>query len=240
MRKITRKDLNGLLDFPIIKREDLRKIVGGITQQQFDEWIGVWTGGYVDGWGYVGHETVIYGYPSNWGGYGGGFYEYVTNSEWWQSLMYGNEPTYYPDPEAYYASSLSVVFDRSDGMIYVFEGGQVIASYEAHNNVDSHSNGSKIWTNGTFSMQDTYSANFHPGTNLDTHGGTFGEYGIFRANYFQDESGTWRYGMGLHSGRSNDPSHPTYGCIRTTDEAMAFISQQISLGYHFTSITVQD
>ncbi|MDR1517171.1 MAG: hypothetical protein LBS52_03580 [Dysgonamonadaceae bacterium] len=137
MKKITKKDLDGLLDFPVIKREDLRKIVGGITQQQFDEWIGVWPGGYVDGWGYVGPETVIYGYPSNnsnnsnnWGGYG--FYEYATNSEWWQSFMYdSNNPSYSYPSQGYNSSATSFVLseylstvDRgSDVCTIMYKGG---------------------------------------------------------------------------------------------------------------------
>ncbi len=31
------------------------------TQEQFNNWQGTWYGGYVDGWGYVGPETTVYG-----------------------------------------------------------------------------------------------------------------------------------------------------------------------------------
>ncbi len=53
----------------------------------------------------------------------------------------------------------------------------------------------------------------------DNPNSAFGSYGIF----VFDVPG--RSGMGVHSGRANSggPTHPTLGCIRTTDAAMRAI-----------------
>jgi hypothetical protein len=49
MKKITKNDLNGLTErFPVYNKNSRRKVAGG----------------YVEGWGYVLPEVVVYGYNS--------------------------------------------------------------------------------------------------------------------------------------------------------------------------------
>ncbi|MDR1719570.1 MAG: hypothetical protein LBR67_05540 [Dysgonamonadaceae bacterium] len=131
---------------------------------------------------------------------------------------------------------LTVTFDRSDHQIRIYVRDCCLGTYSAYNNVDSRSKG--IWPNGTYSMLDQHSALKHNNSE-DTFEGSFGIYGIFRANTFVYSNVTREY-MGIHSGRCNNPEHPTYGCIRTTDEAMSKLTELLNYGHTFTSITVQD
>ena len=90
-----------------------------------------------------------------------------------------------------------------------------IGSWDAANNVDSHSKG--IWPNGVYNFG-YYVA--HPGDPPDS---AYGSHGIFVFDV------TDREGMGVHSGREDIPDglgrrgfrHCTMGCIRTTDDATA-------------------
>ncbi len=52
--------------------------------------------------------------------------------------------------------------------------------------------------------------------------GEFGSYGPVGAIPIGGATGSNR-GLYIHSGRGDNPTHPTYGCIRTTDEAMRFM-----------------
>lgn len=132
---------------------------------------------------------------------------------------------------------ISVTFDRSDGMIYVYDDwGALLGSYEAGNNVTTNSQG--IWSNGTYSMYDQLQTHTH--SEGDTYEGPYGTHGIYRADPFYDEECEYRTGMGLHAGRSGNVNYVTYGCIRTTEEAMADIDCFIDTYGAFTSITVQD
>ena len=130
---------------------------------------------------------------------------------------------------------VTVTFDRSDSMIYIYADGILLDSFPAANNVDSNSQG--IWSNGTYSMYDQNSAYTHSD---DSYESSYGTHGIFRANSFIDENGCERTYMGLHSGRSDNYNHPTYGCIRTTDAAMSELLCYIGSYGSFTSITVRD
>ncbi|MFA5329272.1 MAG: hypothetical protein WC384_15875 [Prolixibacteraceae bacterium] len=115
---------------------------------------------------------------------------------------------------------------------YIYADGILIESYSAANNVDSSSQG--IWTNGTFSMMDQNTPNTH------TYDSSYGLNGIYRANAFVDANGCERTFMGLHAGRSDDFTHPTMGCIRTTESAMSSLQCHIGSYGYFSSITVQD
>ena len=95
------------------------------------------------------------------------------------------------------------------------EGTTTIGTWNAGNNVDSHSKGR--WPDGQYTF-DHYSA--HPG---DPPQSAYGSHGIFIFDVPNRE------GTGVHSGREGIPDglsragflHCTMGCIRTTDRAMA-------------------
>ena len=96
---------------------------------------------------------------------------------------------------------------RADGM--------TIGTWDAANNVDSHSDG--IWPYGEFDFN-RYKT--HPD---DAANSSYGSHGIFVFTV------PGRDGMGVHSGRERIHDglgregflHCTMGCVRTTDEAMA-------------------
>src|SRR5215472_12610536 len=121
----------------------------------------------------------------------------------------------------------------SSKMRLVAADNTVIASWDAANNVDSHSKG--IWPNGVYQF-DHYRA--HPG---DPPNSEFGSHGIFVFDVPNRE------GMGVHSGRENVPDglgrsgfrHCTMGCIRTTDDATAQLVRTHAID-PIVSITVGD
>jgi hypothetical protein len=79
------------------------------------------------------------------------------------------------------------------------------------------------------------------GVGVDTIDGKYGRFGIIRLPPFP-ANGTVHEGVGIHSGRKSHrggADHPTYGCIRTTDEAMEAITSHI-LSDHLESVTVQN
>jgi hypothetical protein len=131
---------------------------------------------------------------------------------------------------------VTIVFDRSDNILYIYADGSQMGSFDASNNVASSSQGT--WTNGTYSMIDQNSTHTH--NSGDTYEGSYGINGIYRANTFVDANGCTRTGMGIHAGRSDDYEHPTMGCIRTTEAAMNEIQCNIDSYGGLTSITVQD
>ncbi|MGM0504297.1 MAG: hypothetical protein ACQESQ_06730 [Bacteroidota bacterium] len=130
---------------------------------------------------------------------------------------------------------VTLVFDRSDSMIYIMVDGITVESHTAHNIVDSSSQGQ--WSNGSYSMYDSINPYTHSDDAFDS---SYGTHGIYRANPFYDSNGCYRTGMGIHSGRSDNTSHPTMGCIRTTDAAMANIKCYAGSYGGVTSIIVQD
>jgi hypothetical protein len=141
-------------------------------------------------------------------------------------------------------SDITVTYDRDDHKIYIYaQNGSVLGTYSAFNYTISSSNGS--WPTGTFSMLDQTSTYMHGsqtdgnGIIRDSYEGSFGEYGIYRAQPFSDGN-TDRIGMGLHSGRENDPTEQTEGCIRTTDQAMQDIGSWLQRNGNFTYINVRD
>jgi len=106
----------------------------------------------------------------------------------------------------------SMTFNRANGSLTLYDkDGNVVAVCTAANNTTRSSNGP--WPNGTYPFS---SHNNHP----PDPNGPYGSYGI---DVF-DVPG--RTGMGVHSGRANSggPSHPTLGCVRTTDDCMKQIT----------------
>jgi hypothetical protein len=110
----------------------------------------------------------------------------------------------------------SLQFDRAASLLTLTGSDTtVIGSFDAANNVDSHSNGP--WPPGDYAFQ-FYQP--HPGDDADS---AYGSHGIF---IFKVPG---RDGMGVHSGRATVPDglgrvgylHCTLGCIRTTDDATA-------------------
>jgi RHS repeat-associated protein len=132
-------------------------------------------------------------------GFDGGinFYRYVQNN-----------PALLVDP----FGLSSMTFDRTNGSLTLYDrNGHVVAVCTAANNTTRRSKGP--WPNGTYPF--SYHNNHSPDPN-----GPYGSYGI---DIF-DVPG--RTGMGVHSGRDNSggPSHPTLGCVRTTDNCMKQIT----------------
>lgn len=98
------------------------------------------------------------------------------------------------------------------------DNGRTVGTWAAYNNVDSHATLTHI-NNGSYNVQDRTTPHQH---RADPNG-PYGSHGIVRFNV------AGHPGIGVHSGRANarhlpGPQHPTMGCIRTTDEAMAEIA----------------
>jgi RHS repeat-associated protein len=148
------------------------------------------------------------------------------NPQTWNRYAYANDdPIRSFDPDG--LSSLT--FDGASHTLTLFDKlGKQLGSWTAYNNVAKHdSKGHPTrgkWEDGTYVMQDKQRPNKHGG-NRDTLNGSYGTHGIFRAEPFTQSDGQDRDNMGVHSGRQNSggPQHPTEGCIRTTEAAMAQI-----------------
>ena len=106
-------------------------------------------------------------------------------------------------------------FFRNSHRLQLLSGShEVVGTWEAYNNVDSKSKG--IWPDGRYVFSHFVR---HKGLDENSSYGTRGVY-VFHVS--------GREGMGVHAGRKNakrqpGPAHWTYGCIRTTEEAMAAI-----------------
>jgi len=132
-----------------------------------------------------------------------------------------------------------LIFDGRSGMLQIFDDNETpddycddifISQFPAHNNVDSKSKGK--WEDGMYEMEDKTARYTHgcdsdyKGIVKDSEDGSYGEEGIYRAKDFKEtESGKSRKGMAVHAGRENKPflKRVTYGCIRTTRQAMKTI-----------------
>lgn len=100
----------------------------------------------------------------------------------------------------------------------VDDNGRTVGAWAAYNNVDSHATLDHV-SNGTYIIRDRTVPHQH---RADPNG-PYGSHGIFRFIV------PGHLGIGVHSGRANarhlpGPQHPTMGCIRTTDQAMAAIA----------------
>lgn len=49
--------------YPVINQEEMLQVKGGVSEEEFLRMLddGTWTGGHVDGWGYVADDIVVYG-----------------------------------------------------------------------------------------------------------------------------------------------------------------------------------
>lgn len=115
-------------------------------------------------------------------------------------------------------------FDRGASMLYVHPGtGETQGPPQAFQSGNNVVCGSDPWPAGTYTFS-YYVA--HPESDEN---GPYGSNGNFVFNVPN------RTGMGVHSGRANSggPSHPTHGCIRTTDGGT-----QTIYDYHFGGDTL--
>ena len=143
----------------------------------------------------------------------------------------GGNPVSWIDPLG--LSFLIFIRGAGIGRILVFSGGEsgreppvLLFDFPAGNIPDSTSKGP--WPEGTFPF---LRHKAHPES---CEKGPYGSHGIF----IFDVPG--RPNMGLHSGRANKggPCHPTFGCIRTIEEAMSAIYYLHFGGDPLTQITV--
>jgi len=119
----------------------------------------------------------------------------------------------------------------------VFDGfSHTLTLYDKHhkevgqwhaNNIVDHRATLKFVPNRIYPIIDRLHPHRHGGSD-DTLNGPFGRFGIIRLHPFTAE-GHLHEGVGIHSGRADKhgADHPTMGCIRTTDKAMAAIVCQI-------------
>jgi uncharacterized protein RhaS with RHS repeats len=108
----------------------------------------------------------------------------------------------------------SLYYSDSGGLQVYSAGGQPEASFPAANNTASNSIGS--WPDGTYSY-----AYYNPHSDDADPNSAYGSNGIWVFNRPGCQ------GCGVHSGRANrgGPKAKTLGCIRTTDEATAYLKQ---------------
>jgi hypothetical protein len=136
------------------------------------------------------------------------------------------------DPNKGGVAMSELLFVRGFHSLTLFDNLQSrVGTWEAYNNVDSHAHG--IWPMGRYDFDYWVS---HHGLGVDSAYGTHGIY-VFKV--------PGRTGMGVHAGRKNvgklkGPQHPTMGCIRTTEDAMAVIQSTHSGGDKLGSIMVTD
>lgn len=49
--------------YPVMNQDEMLQVKGGVSEEEFLRMLdnGTWTGGQVDGWGYVADDVVVYG-----------------------------------------------------------------------------------------------------------------------------------------------------------------------------------
>jgi len=126
----------------------------------------------------------------------------------------------------------TLAFDRQSSTITLTDAGNNnVGSWDAANNVDSHSLGP--WPDGA------YGFSYHKSHPDDAPDSPYGSSGIF----VFDVPG--RTAMGVHSGRQNSTDgagrmgfqYCTEGCVRTTDAAMVILVETHNLD-PITSLTI--
>ena len=88
MKKLKKIDLNAMANsFSILSDDDERKVVGGYTEEEAFAMMdaGSWTGGYVDGYGYMGPVSFVFGHD----GKEGSTNYYGSSSDFTRSLKVG-------------------------------------------------------------------------------------------------------------------------------------------------------
>jgi len=120
------------------------------------------------------------------------------------------------------SSTSKLVFNGATHQVSLVDShGSIVGTWPAYNNVDSHATLTHL-QDRTYTVEDRVTPHRHA---ADANG-PYGSHGIVRFNV------PGHPGIGLHSGRANarhlpGPAHPTMGCIRTTDAAMAAIASYI-------------
>lgn len=112
-----------------------------------------------------------------------------------------------------------LVFNGATHQIMLLSNGQIVGSWPAYNNVDSHATLRHV-EDGIYLVLDKRAPRKH----LANANGPYGLHGIVRF-YVAGHPG-----IGVHSGRAfarraPGPQHPTMGCIRTNDQAMHAIAK---------------
>lgn len=103
---------------------------------------------------------------------------------------------------------------------------ELLGEWPANNRV-AHSAKMRFIPNGRYAMEDKTHTKTHT-RSKDSTKGSFGPYGILRLAAFRIAGHRKPHdGVGVHSGRNNNPNSATMGCIRTTDDAMNNITQHI-------------
>ncbi len=149
------------------------------------------------------------------------------NPESWNGYAYvGNAPLTNVDPDG----TSFAVFDAATQVLTIYpdlsDPFAALAGFCAANNVDSKTTIGKL-ADGTYSFLPSDSTQPHPHSGAAaTPNGAFGPGGIFRLQAFVGEDGKSHIGVGIHAGRANSGGyrHPTYGCVRTTESAISYIS----------------
>ncbi len=99
-------------------------------------------------------------------------------------------------------------------------------SFCAANNVDHLKTIGKL-ADGTYDFlpSDSTRPHLHYGADA-TSNGSYGPGGIFRLVGFIGEDRQPHSGVGIHAGKANAGAykHPTYGCVRTTESAISYIT----------------
>jgi len=129
-----------------------------------------------------------------------------------------------------------------------YKDDKLLGTFQAHNNVDSKSNGK--WEDGKYSMLDKNTRKTSDGkyekdgkTPQDSKDGRYGKGGIYRAESFTETTTSkTREGMAVHAGREYKEfeNRFTMGCVRTTPEAMTAIDNAIENYGSLQSIVIQN
>ncbi|NHZ96617.1 L,D-transpeptidase family protein [Massilia sp. CCM 8734] len=127
----------------------------------------------------------------------------------------------------------TLVFNGATHQIHLYDSDTtLIGSWEAYNNVARAATLTHL-PNRSYTPQDRTIPHYH----APDPDSSIGSHGIVRF-YVPGHQG-----IGVHSGRRHHPRipgppHPTMGCIRTTDEAMAVIKEKMRTS-PITSVRVE-
>lgn len=114
-------------------------------------------------------------------------------------------------------------------MTLIDSTGVQVGSWPANNVVDRAVKGFPYLPNRVYHVHDTVMPHKHRDhPERDTLNGSFGTRGIIRLRDFTFGNKV-HSGVGVHAGQFSrgKQNHPTHGCVRTTEEAMRVISEQM-------------